>query len=65
MIELEQAMDALMRVSEENVVLAAERDRLREALMYILDLDSRLSGLEDARAIAARALPLTKEAGQS
>lgn len=42
----------------------AENDRLREALAYIVDLDSRLSGLEDAQRIAARALSLAKEAGQ-
>ena len=47
---------------EANKQLRAERDRLREALEKIVDL-KRPAGLEDARAIAARAA-LAKEAGQ-
>ena len=52
-------VDALLA----NGRLREERDRLREALLAIVGLGPR-SGLEDARAIAARAA-LAKETGQS
>jgi regulator of replication initiation timing len=66
MIELEQAMDALMRVSEENVVLAAENDRLREALAKVRDyleaIHSRSFGEQAVLEIIRVELP--REVGQ-
>ena len=51
--------DALKHANDRAERAEAEIDRLREALMAIVDL-SAPSGLEDARAIAARAA-LAKE----
>jgi U3 small nucleolar RNA-associated protein 14 len=57
--------DRLREALGENLFdVLRERDRLREALMDIVNLGAR-SGLEDARAIAARWLKfMAKEAGQ-